>query len=130
MYDAVRWGSGMKPGKFAEVSRVFNVTDLHDYTALSGHQLTGQQIPEPLIGAMFSFLLGVKLPGLGTMYLKQETRFLNVAQLGDVLIARVEITRFRPEKRLVNLSTGCRVSDGPIIATGNALVYVGDVIST
>jgi 3-hydroxybutyryl-CoA dehydratase len=117
----------MKVGDRVEVSRTFSALDLSDYVELSGHAVSGDYVPEPLIGALFSYLLGVKLPGMGTMYLKQGTRYLEDAVTGEPLTARVEITRLRPDKQLADLSTTCRVEDGRIIASGRALVYIGDV---
>jgi acyl dehydratase len=117
----------MKIGECAEVSRTFNNQDLRDYVELSGHAVSGDCVPEPLIGALFSFLLGMKLPGMGTRYLKQETRILQDALIGEALTAQVEITRLRPDKQLADLSTTCSRADGQLIASGRALVYVGDV---
>lgn len=119
----------VKPGDYVEVSRTFHDEDLLEYTELSSHVINNACVPEPLIGALFSYLLGVKLPGEGTMYLKQETRYLQEVLVGEPLMARVEITRLRPEKHLVDLSTICYGADKQIIATGRALVYVGDVKS-
>jgi acyl dehydratase len=117
----------VKLGDNAEVTRTFSERDLQDYSALSAHEITGGRLPEPLIGALFSYLLGIKLPGLGTNYLKQETRFERAATIGETLTARVEITRLRPDKQLVDLATSCRGADGGIVASGRALVYVGDL---
>ncbi len=117
----------MKVGDRAEVSRTFSNHDLHDYTRLSGHTVSDNCVPEPLIGALFSFLLGMKLPGTGTMYLKQETSLLKSAVIGEPLTAQVEITRLRPEKHLADLSTSCCRADGELIASGRALVFTGDV---
>ena len=119
----------MKVGDRTEVSRTFSTPDLHDYVKLSGHKASGDYVPEPLIGALFSFLLGVHVPGMGTMYLKQETNFLEHAIIGEILTAEVKITRLRPEKQLADLSTTCRRADGKLIACGRALVYIGDVIA-
>jgi 3-hydroxybutyryl-CoA dehydratase len=119
----------MKLADFTEVTRTFSARDLHDYTALSGHAISGEQVPEPLIGALFSYLLGVKLPGMGTNYLKQETRFTATAKTGEPLTARVEITRLRPDKQLADLATTCRQGNGQIIAEGRALVYIGDLMT-
>ena len=119
----------MKVGDCAEVSRTFNDQDLHDYAELSGHAVNGDCVPEPLIGALFSFLLGMKLPGMGTMYLKQETSILKDAFIEEPLTAQVEITRLRPDKYLADLSTTCRRADGQLIASGRALVYVRDVVT-
>lgn len=117
----------MKTGDNTETTRTFSARDLRDYTRLSGHETTGGLVPEPMIGALFSYLLGVELPGLGTNYLKQETRFDAVATTGEALTARVEITRLRPDKQLVDLATTCRRADGGLVASGRALVYVGDL---
>lgn len=117
----------MRVGDRAELQRVFSQADLEDYADISGHRCAGSHVPEPLIGGLFSCLLGVRLPGQGAMYLKQETRFLGVAAVGEPLHARVEITRTRPAKHLVDLATTCRNGAGELIAEGRALVYVRDV---
>lgn len=117
----------MKLGDCAEITRTFSERDLRDYARLSGHDTTGGLVPEPMIGALFSYLLGVRLPGLGTNYLKQETRFETAASIEDALTARVEITRLRPDKRLVDLATTCYRTDGRVVASGRALVYVGEL---
>ena len=117
----------MKIGDHADVTRTFGAKDLTEYTQLSGHVVHNKNVPEPLIGALFSYLLGVKLPGVGTMYLKQETRFRHSVLIGEALTARVEIIGLRPEKQLADLSTICHDSAGRIIASGRALVYIGDV---
>lgn len=118
----------MKPGDSVQVTRTFTAQHLRDYIALSGHHPRDGEIPAPLIGALFSYLLGMKLPGMGTNYLKQEARFHANAGLGDVLTARVEVTRLRPDKQLVDLKTTCHNSQGELIASGRALVYVGDLV--
>lgn len=117
----------MKPGDAAEVSRLISAQDVSEYSALTRHVNSDDRIPEPLIGALFSFLLGVRLPGRGANYLKQETRFHRVARVGETLTARVEITRIRPEKHLVDLSTTCTDASDRLIASGRALVSARDV---
>jgi len=84
-------------------------------------------VPEPLIGALFSYLLGVELPGPGTNYLKQEMHFYLPVPLGTLLTASVEITRLRPEKHLVDLATCCTGPGGVVYCDGRALVRVRDV---
>ena len=117
----------MKVGDSVRVSRAFSHRDIQDYIRLSGHEASHEQVPEPMIGALFSYLLGMRLPGLGTNYLKQETRFAGTALTGEVLTAQVEVTRLRPDKQLVDLVTTCRRPDGSLAASGRALVYVGDL---
>ena len=117
----------MKIGDFAETMRAYESRDVTDYSELSGHAISDDCVPEPLVGALFSYLLGVKLPGNGANYLKQETQFHDYARIGDTLTARVEITRIRPDKHLVDLATTCTNSAGELIATGRALVSARDV---
>ena len=116
----------MEVGNAAEVTRVFSSGEVAEFARLAG-TTPGEVVPEPLIGALFSYLLGVKLPGFGTNYLKQEMRFLAEAAPGSALTARVEITRLRPEKHLVDLATTCHDGDGRLICEGRALVLARDV---
>lgn len=120
----------MNLGQFVETTRSFSADDLAAFLALTGAAANDDRpkaVPEPLIGALFSYLLGVHLPGFGTNYLKQEMRFLAPAPLDAPLTARVEITRLRPQKHLVDLATTCRLADGTLICEGRALVLARDV---
>jgi 3-hydroxybutyryl-CoA dehydratase len=114
-------------GRRAELTRAFSAGDVARYVALGGHEPAHGEVPEPLVNALFSKLLGVDLPGQGTNYLKQESEFFAVARVGEMLTASVEITRLRPEKHLVDLRTHCVGEDGKRISEGRALVYVADV---
>lgn len=114
-------------GQHTEVTRSFSAAEVGGYVELGGHAPAGDEVPEPLIGALFSYLLGVRLPGPGTNYLKQEAEFRGVAHVDEPLTARVEVTRLRPEKHLVDLRTTCRNGSGALICDGRALVYVEDV---
>ncbi|MBI4671007.1 MAG: MaoC family dehydratase [Chloroflexi bacterium] len=116
-------------GQSATLKRTFTAADLAAYATLTGaHQAASQQIvPGPLLGGMFSNLLGTTLPGRGTNYLKQRLEFPKPALLGQELTARVEITRLRPEKFLVTLDTVCTNAAGEIVCRGAALVLVKDV---
>jgi 3-hydroxybutyryl-CoA dehydratase len=87
----------MQVGQSASISRSYSRADLEDFASLSGTAVP-QSIPEPLIAALFSYLLGVELPGPGTNYLKQELRFLAPASSDTELTAKVEITRLRPRQ--------------------------------
>lgn len=117
----------MKVGDHAERIRRFGAGDARALARLTGSPVRSGLVPEPFIHAMFSDLLGMELPGQGANYLKQEIRFLAAAPLDTPMTARVEITRLRPEKHLVDLATTCRAEDGTLIAEGRALIYAKDV---
>jgi acyl dehydratase len=114
-------------GRSAELVRLYPSGQAADFASLAGLPENPDTVPEPLIGGMFSYLLGVKLPGFGTNYLKQEMTFHATAGFDVPLRARVTVTRLRPEKHLVDLETVCETLDGEVICTGRALVYVEDV---
>lgn len=113
-------------GDHAELSRLVRTKDAQALVALIGEDLPLNTAGEMLVCAMWSSLLGVDLPGRGTNYLKQETQFLAPAPLDAWLTARVEITRLRPDKGLVDLNTICEDESGALIAQGRALVQARD----
>ncbi len=118
---------GMRVGDHAETCRSYTSDDISAFHALAGNAGAADCVPEPLIGALFSYLLGVELPGSGTNYLKQELQFEQPAPVGVPLIASVEITRLRPDKNLVDLATTCRDEAGTVYCHGRALVLAKDV---
>lgn len=117
----------MQIGDRASITRSFSAQDLDAFQGLAGGTTPLSHVPEPLIGALFSYLLGVELPGFGTNYLKQEMQFEQPAPIDQPLTATVEITRLRPEKHLADLATICTDAAGNIICRGRALVLVKDV---
>ncbi len=116
-----------KIGERATTRRTFTASEIAEYAALTGAKPDPRFVPGPLLGGMFSFLLGTQLPGRGTNYLKQHLEFPAPACMGEDLVATVEIVRVRPEKELVNLKTTCTNPSGAVVCTGEALVLVKDV---
>ncbi|WP_420333955.1 phosphate acetyltransferase [Roseibium sp.] len=118
----------LKIGQSKEITRTYTQEDMQDFAVLAGETATvPTSVPGPLIGGLFSYLLGVELPGRGTNYLKQSLEFLGPAPVGQALTASVTVSRLRPEKHLVDLETVCTTPDGTRICQGRALVYVEDV---
>jgi acyl dehydratase len=135
--DAVASWRGLRLGQRASVNRAFDEADLTEYGDLTGdrnpvyRQAGGggmaALVPGPLLGGLFSYLLGTRLPGRGTNWLKQALRFPAAAHSGQSLAANVEIVRLRPEKDLVNLRTLCTGAQGQVVCEGEALVRVQDL---
>lgn len=129
---------GLRPGMKASAERVFSAADLDAYGDLVGDRnpnfrddaaarargFGGRIVPGTLLAGMFSGLLGTRLPGRGTGWMKQALRFPAPAYPGERLSATVAITRLRAQKQLVNLATRIVAPEGRLVCDGAALVLV------
>lgn len=128
---------GLAIGQKAVATRVFTKDDVASYRSLTadtglafGQIETGEErpaVPGPLLAGLFSFLLGTRLPGRGTNWLKQRLTFSATAHLNEEITAEVEIIRLRREKALVNLRTRCTNPAGVLLCEGEALVLVSEL---
>jgi hypothetical protein len=110
-------------GQRATNVRQYSKDDITAFAAQAGIEVEKiDVIPEPLLAAQISYLLGVKLPGNGTMYLKQEMAFPAEAPLTEEITTTVKITELRPEKGLVDLWASCTTKDGTVVCEGRSLV--------
>jgi len=118
----------LQVGQSAATQRTFTVNDLAQYASLAGiAPQNARFVPGPLLGGLFSYLLGTTLPGRGTNYLKQSLEFPTSAFVGEEITATAEIVRLRPDRDLVNLRTVCTNARGEIVCQGEALVLVKDL---
>ncbi|AMR78892.1 MaoC/PaaZ C-terminal domain-containing protein [Cupriavidus nantongensis] len=129
---------GLRPGQQASAVRAFTAADLDEYIALTGDAnpfhadagfartrgFAGPVVPLPLLAGMFSDLLGTRLPGRGTGWMKQSLRLAAPARLDEPLTARVRIVRLRADKDLVNLASVVIGADGRAVVQGESLVLV------
>lgn len=128
----------LRPGQQAEAVRGFERADIDEYVSLSEDAnplytdaalarrrgFDGPLVPLPLLAGMFSDLLGTRLPGRGTGWMKQSLRLRAAARLGEPLRASVRIVRLRADKELVNLATDITGEGGRLVLQGEALVLV------
>ncbi|MBE6069521.1 MAG: MaoC family dehydratase [Clostridium lundense] len=75
-----------------------------------------------LVSGLISAVLGMQLPGPGTIYLGQELKFMAPVKIGDTIRAEAEIVELITEKNRVKLRTTCTNQDGKIVIAGEALV--------
>ncbi|MBM7870297.1 3-hydroxybutyryl-CoA dehydratase [Clostridium pascui] len=75
-----------------------------------------------LVSGLISAVLGMQLPGPGTIYLGQELKFMAPVKIGDTIRAEAEIVELITEKNRAKLRTTCTNQDGKIVITGEALV--------
>ncbi|MBU3202282.1 MaoC family dehydratase [Clostridium estertheticum] len=75
-----------------------------------------------LTAGFVSAVLGMKLPGPGTIYLGQELRFTAPVRFGDTIKAEVVVIEKKEEKNIMKLSTICTNQDGVVVLKGVATV--------
>ena len=73
-----------------------------------------------LTAGLISTVLGMYLPGPGTIYLAQELRFTAPVYFGDTIKATAEVIEIIPEKNRIKLKTTCTNQDGKEVITGVA----------
>jgi 3-hydroxybutyryl-CoA dehydratase len=126
----------LKVGDSAQFSKTVSETDVYLFAGITGDfnpahvdevyakkTYFGQRIAHGLLSAGFiSAVMGTRLPGPGSVYLRQELTFLGAVRIGDTITARVEVTEIDTAKGRVRLLTTCDNQEGKRVLTGEAVV--------
>lgn len=75
-----------------------------------------------LSAGLVSAVLGMQLPGPGTIYMGQTLAFTAPVYPGDTITAMAEVSALNLEKNVVKLKTVCVNQDGKIVLDGEATV--------
>lgn len=75
-----------------------------------------------LVAGLISTVLGMYLPGPGTIYLGQELKFLAPVRIGDTVMAEVEVIERFEEKNRIKLKTTCKNQEEKVVIEGIATV--------
>lgn len=128
--------SQIKAGDQASLTRAFSQADV-----LAFAQVTGDQNPAHvdeayakgtmfktrivhgmLVASLFSALLGVRLPGLGTIYMGQTLQFRRPVKLDESVTATITVKEVMPEKNRVIFDCLALNAAGEAVITGEATV--------
>ena len=74
-----------------------------------------------LSAGFISAVIGTRLPGPGTVYMRQTLDFLAPVRIGDTVTATVEVVE-KLEKKRVRLKTTCTTQEGVTVLEGEAQV--------
>jgi 3-hydroxybutyryl-CoA dehydratase len=108
---------------FAGVTGDFNA--VHIDAEAAKKSVFGERIAHGMLSAGFiSAVLGMRLPGAGSIYLSQTLRFTKPVRIGDTVTARVEVLEVLTAKRRVRLATSCRNQNGEVVVDGEAVVML------
>ncbi|MFO7803463.1 MAG: MaoC family dehydratase [Desulfovermiculus sp.] len=126
----------LQVGDWAEFTKTVTETDICLYAGVSGdmnpahinetyaaHSMFQSRIAHGMLPAGFiSAVLGTKLPGPGTIYIKQDLSFKAPVRIGDTVTARAEVQDVNTEKKRATLKTTCTNQEGTVVIEGQALV--------
>ena len=131
-------GKTMKVGDNASLSKAFTEEEVFRFAEIStdrnplhldrdfgrksifGHRI----IHGMLVASLFSGLIGMELPGEGSIYLGQSLAFKAPVAIGEQVTASVEIIKIREDKPIVTLRTVCLNAKGEVVIEGEAVVKI------
>lgn len=127
----------LRIGQCATISKTITDADIQMYSAVSldtnpihmdeeaaRRSRFGGRIAHGMLSAgLISALLGTRLPGPGTIYLRQSLSFRAPVKIGQTVKATVEITDLNLPRKSVTLRTQCLVRENVVI-DGEAMVLV------
>jgi len=123
-------------GDFAEFAKTITETDVYLFAGITGDlnpaHLNQQEAEKGMFksriahgmlsAGLISAVLGMYLPGPGTIYMSQNLKFTAPVKFGDTITARAEVTERNVEKNRLVLHTTCTNQDGKIVLDGEAMV--------
>ena len=127
--------TGYKIGQTAEFSKTITETDVYTFAGITGDFNPlhvdaerakslpfGQRIVHGMLTASFiSTVIASKMPGPGTIYIKQTLSFIKPVYFNDTITAKVTIIEIGA-KRHARLNTTVINQQGETVASGEALV--------
>ena len=105
---------------FAGVTGDMNPAHIN-HEAMKDSKFGGRIVHGMLSAGLVSAVLGMQLPGPGTIYLSQQLNFKAPVKIGETVKAVVEVLE-KLEKGRVRLKTNCYNQDGVEVLDGEALV--------
>ena len=126
----------LKIGDTAEFAKTVSEPDIYLYAGLTGDfnpahinedyakkTFFKTRIAHGMLSAGFiSTVIGTKLPGTGSIYIKQDLSFLAPVRIGDTITARAQVVEIIAKKNRVRLKTTCINQDGTQVLDGEAVV--------
>ena len=110
---------------YAELTGDFS--PVHIDEAAAAKTRFGTRIAHGMLSVSFlSAVIGMDLPGPGTIWIAQALKFKQAVKLGDTITWRVEVLELFPEKKRARLSTVCRNQRGEIVIEGEGTILLLD----
>ena len=128
----------IKIGQHAEYVRTVTSEDIEMFGQVSGDynplhfnedwakttMFKGRIAHGILTATYVSTVIGMKLPGPGTIYISQNMKFRRPVRIGDTITARVEVISKNDEKEFLTLKTICINQEDKVVLDGEAVVML------
>ena len=128
----------IKVGDTASMTKVFTKEDIELYAKVTG-DYSDIHLNEDyacttrfqnciahglMVGGLISGVIGMKLPGNGSIYEKQTFQFLAPVMIDDEITAVVTVEEVMMQRNRVRLSTICNNADGKCVISGEAIIVL------
>ena len=128
--------SELTVGQSASSAKTISETDVYLFAGITGdlnpahinEQYAGEsrfggRIAHGMLSAgLISAVIGMQLPGPGTIYVGQELKFLAPVRIGDTVTATVTVKELDMARNRAVLETICENQEGKKLISGQALV--------
>jgi 3-hydroxybutyryl-CoA dehydratase len=125
----------LKPGLSESLARTVTERDIQLFGEVSGDMnpvhfdeeyakttmFKGRIAHGMLSASYISTVLGMQMPGPGTIFMSATTRFKAPVRIGDTVVTTCTVREVNAEKRRVIFDTVCKVGDTTVV-DGEALV--------
>jgi acyl dehydratase len=125
-----------KIGDYATTTKTFLDEDVRTFANISGDKNPihldeeyasstrfGKRLVHGILtSGIISALLGMELPGPGSIYIKQILNFKAPVYIGDTITATVTVTGVRTDKPIITLETVCKNQDDVMVIDGEAIL--------
>lgn len=106
---------------FAGIVGDFNA--LHINKEYAKTTIFKDRIAHGIIGVgLISTVIGTYLPGEGTIYLSQNTKFIRPVYFGDTITAIIKVVEKNDKKNRIRLYTKCINQNNDVIIEGESIV--------
>lgn len=106
---------------FAGITGDFNPAHVNELEARKS-LFEGRVAHGMLVAGFLSTVVGMQLPGPGSILVRQELKFLAPARIGDTVNAEVEVLEIHPRRNMVILGAIVTNQDGRKVIQGKAVV--------
>jgi acyl dehydratase len=128
----------IQPGDRAVIVKRFGEEEVAAFAALSGdynplHMESGfaertrfgrRVVHGMLVASYVSTLVGMRLPGVGALWMQQSFRWRKPVFLGDTVEIALEVTQKSPGARLLSIRISAANQDGVAVMDGEGVVHV------